>query len=353
MTFGEHVFLYCERGSNAALLAEPGNLLSNVGFLLAALVALQLVLWRPREEQSADHFLLAGLVFLIGLGSIAFHLYADESTALADVVPIGVFMLVYLGFALNRFLAVPPGLTVLLVIGMAALVMIAGQVHCGEGAVGFAGLGLEGAKPCLNGSAPYLPALGALIVVGLLLFERGHKAAPYVLWAAAIFTVSVMLRSLDMALCETVVIDGRKVGTHFLWHLLNALTLLLLLLASLKTGATVTVQAGTGTKTETAAEALPVATPVAPAPGEAKAGSLAAALKASTADEAAGKTAAKRDDGALAEAEEEEHEASEEEPEPEASEEEAEDEASEEEPEPAPKEKPEGKSKSKPFYPPA
>jgi hypothetical protein len=236
MTFGEHVFLYCERGTSEALLAEPINALSNFAFLLAALIGLQLVLWRPPEERSADQFLLPVLVLFIGLGSLAFHLYADEGTALADVVPISLFMLVYLGFALNRFLAVPPAWTVLLVIGFAAIVAITMQVKCGEGAIGFPGPDVQNVKPCLNGSLFYLPALVALIVVGLILSERGQSAAPWLLWAAAILAVSITLRSLDIALCDKVLIEGRKVGTHFAWHVLNALALFLLLRASLECG---------------------------------------------------------------------------------------------------------------------
>jgi hypothetical protein len=232
MTFGEHVFLYCERGTNPALLAEPINALSNFAFLLAGLVGLQLALWRPPEERNADQFLLPVLVLFIGLGSLSFHLYADQGTSLADVVPIAVFMLVYLGFALNRFLGVPPGFTVLLVIGFASIVGLTTQVQCSQGAIGFLGES-AGARPCLNGSVFYLPALFALIVVGLLLKERGHKAAPWLLFAAAIFAVSITLRSLDLALCDKVLIEGRKIGTHFAWHVLNALALFLLLRASL------------------------------------------------------------------------------------------------------------------------
>jgi hypothetical protein len=239
MSFGEHVFLYCERGTSTELLAEPINALSNFAFLLAGLIGLQLVLWRPSDDRSADHFLLPVLVLFIGLGSLAFHLYADQGTALADVVPIAVFMLVYLGFALNRFLGVPPGVTVLLVIGFIAIMALVSQIQCSPNAIGFFGPEVQDAKPCLNGSVFYLPALGAMIVIGLLLHERGHKAAPWVLWAAAIFAVSVTLRSLDLSLCERVVIDGRKLGTHFAWHVLNALALFLLLRASLAVGATV------------------------------------------------------------------------------------------------------------------
>ncbi|MGH6833465.1 MAG: hypothetical protein ACRECM_10685, partial [Methyloceanibacter sp.] len=209
---------------------------SNVAFLLAGLVGLQLALWRPREERTADHVLLPVLVLFIGLGSLSFHLYADQGTSLADVVPISVFMLVYLGFALNRLLGVPPGVTVLLVIGFTAIMALATQVQCSDGAIGLLGAAAQGAKPCLNGSGFYLPALAAMIVIGLLLHERGHRAAPWILWAAAIFAISVTLRSLDLSLCDEVVIDGRKVGTHFAWHVLNALALFLLLRASLESG---------------------------------------------------------------------------------------------------------------------
>jgi hypothetical protein len=249
MTFGEHVFLYCERGTDTALLAEPINAASNAAFLLAGLVGLQLVLWRPAEQRNADLFLLPVLVLFIGLGSLAFHLFADQGTALADVIPITLFMLVYLGFALNRFLGVPPGFTVLAVIGFGAIVALTSQVQCAEGAIGFLG-GAQGAKPCLNGSIFYLPALVALIVVGLALHERGHRATPWLLWAAAILAVSIAFRSLDLALCDQVVIDGRKVGTHFAWHVLNALALFLLLRASLE-GAPDSVRV---TKTEPVAE---------------------------------------------------------------------------------------------------
>jgi hypothetical protein len=236
MNLGEHVFLYCERGTNAALLAEPFNAASNGAFLLAALAGLVLVLLRPREERSADHYLLVGLVLLIGLGSLAFHLFATQGTELADVIPIFVFMLVYLGFALNRLLGVPPGWTVLLLIAFTAIMAATTQVKCWDGGIGIPGADVQGVKQCLNGSIFYLPALGALIVVGLLLEERRHRAAPYLLWAAAIFAVSVTLRSLDMALCDQIVFAGQKVGTHFAWHVLNGLALFLLLRASLEAG---------------------------------------------------------------------------------------------------------------------
>jgi hypothetical protein len=284
MTFGEHVFLYCERGTSTALSAEPINAVSNVAFILAALMGLQLLEWRPREQQTSDHFLLIGLVALIGIGSFAFHLLATQESELLDVIPIAVFTLVYLGFALNRFLGVPPGWMVLLVIGFTILMGATSQVRCWDGGAGIPGPEAQGAKTCLNGSVFYLPALGALIVVGLLLEERRHRAAPYVLWAAAIFAISLTLRSLDLALCGKFLIEDQKVGTHAAWHVLNALALFLLLRASLEAGAAAETAAVTpGDEAEesrpaTLAERLPPeeesatvaeTEPVAPAPEEA------------------------------------------------------------------------------------
>ena len=235
MTLSQHVFLYCERGTSEALLAEPVNAASNAAFLLAGLAGLWLLLRRPKAARGADHVLVIALVFLIGLGSLAFHLLADRVALLADVVPIDVFMLVYLGFALNRFLGVPPGWTVLTLIGFAAIVALTTELKCWGGGIGLPeAAAATGASECLNGSLVYLPGLIAMVVVGALLAERKHPAASYILWAAAVFAVSVTLRSLDLALCDAYAVEGRKIGSHFAWHLLNGLALFLLLRASLE-----------------------------------------------------------------------------------------------------------------------
>jgi hypothetical protein len=195
-----------------------------------------MLLRRPKDTRSADHALLIALVFLVGLDSLAFHLFADKGSMLADVVPIDLFMLVYLGFAANRFLRVPPGWTVLLLIGFTGLMVVVGQLKCWNGGIGFPAPDVAGAGPCMNGSLIYVPALVAMAVIGGLLYERRHPAAPYILWAALIFTISLSFRSIDMAVCEQTLFQDRKLGTHFIWHLLNGLTLFLLLRASFEGG---------------------------------------------------------------------------------------------------------------------
>ncbi|MGZ5916501.1 MAG: hypothetical protein ACXWJ4_04140 [Methyloceanibacter sp.] len=58
MTLSEHVFLYCERGTNGAFLAEPFNAGSNAAFLLAALAGLLLLLRAQQASGAPTSFCL-------------------------------------------------------------------------------------------------------------------------------------------------------------------------------------------------------------------------------------------------------------------------------------------------------
>ncbi len=75
-----------------------------------------------------------------------------------------------------------------------------------------------------------------MLGMGAWLGVSGHKSAPLVLTAAAVFLASLTMRSIDRPFCYDWVVYGQKVGTHFLWHLLNAVTLYLLLAAAIRHG---------------------------------------------------------------------------------------------------------------------
>ncbi|WP_232630293.1 hypothetical protein [Methylobacterium sp. Leaf118] len=151
-----------------------------------------------------------------GIGSFLFHTLANRWSMLADVIPIAVFIHGYFGLAMVRFFGLP--------IGTAALATLA-----------FAGLGF-GLSPALdaltgldsaartNGSIDYLPAVLALLGVGLALVPRSPAAGRALLATGALFLVSLAFRTLDRQACA-----GLPLGTHFLWHGLNALVLYRLL----------------------------------------------------------------------------------------------------------------------------
>lgn len=224
MSWNSKLFAYCERGPDPAFWAEPLNALSNVAFLIAAMVALGQ--WRRQTPGSRDTDVLTLilLVFLIGIGSFLFHTLATRWAGLADTLPIWLFMVGYLAFALHRFVGLGGTSAGLLTLGFMGLMAAAGTVTCSGG-------------PCLNGSVGYLPALAAMALVGGLLHARHHAAAKSIAAAAAVFTVSLALRTIDRAVCPyTILATARGLGTHFLWHLLNATVLYLLLGGALRHG---------------------------------------------------------------------------------------------------------------------
>ena len=241
VNWGQKVFAYCERGLNPGFWAEPVNAITNLGFIVAALTALVLLYREPNHTRTITRHLLIALVFVIGVGSFLFHTFATRWAAIADVAPIGIFMLAYLVFALRRFAGANIFWSLFGLAIFIGAMMAAGRLQCWDGQIGF-NLDLPpGARGvCLNGSVSYLPAWAAMILIGgyLTAFASDRLArrrtGPLVLGAGVIFTVSVAFRSLDLALCQTVTIGGTPLGTHFMWHLLNALTLFLLLVAAIR-----------------------------------------------------------------------------------------------------------------------
>lgn len=233
MRWTEHVFRYCERGLDPGLWAEPLNALSNGAFLfVAALGALRMARPLPPGTAALDslavrlNHLLIALVALIGVGSFLFHVLATRWAQLADVLPIGAFIILYLVFALRCMarLSVPK-----LMLGLTALIAAfsLSMATCPS-----AVSGPPGGASCLNDTVGYAPALAALFAVAVLLRRRSHPAAGQLLIATAVLLFSMVMRTIDLDQCTALSLSGRPLGSHFLWHLLNALVLHLLLTAA-------------------------------------------------------------------------------------------------------------------------
>lgn len=225
-TWFEPVRAYCERG-DPGFWAEPLNALSNGAFLLAAAAAA----WRERalrregrRDPSVRALIL--LVVVIGIGSFLFHTFANRLSMLADVIPIAVFVHAYFLLAMRRFLdlgtvaaTVATGLFLGLNLGFVpALDALAGR----------------SVDALTNGSIAYLPAALALLGVGWLLRARApgverEAAGLALVGIAALFLLSLTFRTADAALCPSL-----PVGTHFLWHLLNAVVLYGLIATALR-----------------------------------------------------------------------------------------------------------------------
>jgi hypothetical protein len=207
MNWSEPVDLYCER-IGAGFWAEPVNAVTNAAFLLAAGIAF--VRWRRAGARDWPTLVLIIVLVAIGLGSFAFHSLATRGAVYLDVIPIAVFIYGYLLLALRRFLALPWRATIeLLVVFFATSRVLPYLANPGA----------------LNGSLDYLPALGAILI---LVWFVPSKVRPTIWLAAIVFVMSLAFRTMDQAVCPAF-----PLGTHFIWHLLNATVLLVLLDAAI------------------------------------------------------------------------------------------------------------------------
>ncbi|WP_372425536.1 hypothetical protein [Salinarimonas chemoclinalis] len=243
--------LYCER-AGVGFWAEPVNAVSNAAFLVAAVVAL--ALWRRAAGRDVYALVLIAIVAATGIGSFLFHTFANRWSLLADVVPITLFIYGFFFLAMRRFVR----------LGALGAGIATGLFLLASAAFPAAWGALFGPEADANGSVSYFPAALALIGVGGLLVLRArraetvlanrknrawageededararaflekvvtpHAAGTALLLAAATFALSLVFRSVDVAVCGWL-----PLGTHFLWHVLNAVVLFLCVRAAIR-----------------------------------------------------------------------------------------------------------------------
>lgn len=191
---------YCER-TGPEFWSEPVNALTNVAFLLAAIAAYRLL--AGRRPQPPLVVALVVLLAAIGVGSFTFHTVATSWAAALDTTPILLFTLTYVVAFAHHFVGVP------LKWAWVAAPLFAGFSVAVNSVVGFGG---------------YVPALvGIAVLAGVMVFYREYRYARWFAGTGALFAVSLALRTVDGPWCSAI-----PLGTHFLWHVLNAAVLYLL-----------------------------------------------------------------------------------------------------------------------------
>lgn len=188
---------------------EPWNATTNAGFLLAAVWGF-VALRRAGLLTFAGPRWLVALAVAIGLGSFAWHATGAAWAQLADVLPILGFVLVFLGTALTGLFGCSTRVAVAACVALVVTAALAGFAAGGA----------------LNGSVAYLPVWGGLLALTVIAGRQASPARYQFALATLLFAVSLGMRTADLRLCAATVI-----GTHFLWHLLNAALIALLISA--------------------------------------------------------------------------------------------------------------------------
>lgn len=192
---------YCERAGNPAIWAEPFNAVTNLAFIIAAMLVWR-TLRRVPGSKRVDLYLLAAALTAIGIGSGLWHTYARQETMLADVIPIALFINIYLLSALRRLFGLTWLKTILLWVLYQAIGMLAQFTLPPD---------------TLHGTMMYIPTWGALAVMSLALYRQSSPYGSVFLRVLGVWTLSLIFRTVDLEVCDTV-----PIGTHFLWHSLNA-----------------------------------------------------------------------------------------------------------------------------------
>jgi hypothetical protein len=190
---------YCER-VDVAFWSEPINAITNVTFLIAAIWV-----WR-RPELTVMGRVLTIILALIGIGSFLFHTFAQTWAGLADVLPIMVFILVYIYVATRDYFHATRVFSFLAMIGFFPFA---------------AGVGwLISDLNVLGSTRGYIPVPILILIYAYLLRHKMPDVARGLTIGVGILVVSMVARWADEPLCQT-----HPMGTHFLWHILNAVML--------------------------------------------------------------------------------------------------------------------------------
>lgn len=193
---------YCERTA-VGLLNEPVNALTNLCFVVAAVLFWRHAYTLSRGSIGVGNSLLVLLMVLIGLGSTLFHTFANPLSEWLDILPILGMQLVWLWLYLKRIMKVG---------AVGRLISTLGYL--------FLSFTLSMLPDPTPGSMGYFGPLAIITVLGIYHKSHVEKEPQLLFMMAGVFFVSLLFRSIDQAVCNTI-----PIGTHFIWHILNAVVL--------------------------------------------------------------------------------------------------------------------------------
>lgn len=189
---------YCER-IDPGLLSEPINAFTNIAFFIAAGACW--LLYKKQGNNNIDNIILILLIGTIGTGSILFHTFASNWAEWLDIVPILVFQIFFLWTYIRKIvkLSIPSSF------GIMGIFFSLGALSSHYDSI-------------LNGSMVYMPALITLLTLGTLHYSTCRdNGRMMIIYACIVFCVSLFFRTIDESMCSNI-----PIGTHFVWHILNA-----------------------------------------------------------------------------------------------------------------------------------
>ncbi len=194
--------LYCERIA-LGQWQEPFNTFSALAFVCAGLLGLRLCFGSAKGDALRLSMALCTLV--IGVVSFAFHMHGTRLSLIYDLLPILLFDVLAAWAILSRGLNMSAAgtlLTTLLIVATSFALTPIGNLY------GFAFSGIE-----------HTGFVAWLLLLSLVLLAHGEFSSGGTLFLASVILVfALFFKSIDIPQCAQY-----THGTHWLWHLANAL----------------------------------------------------------------------------------------------------------------------------------
>jgi len=203
---------YCER-HGTGFWAEPWNAWSNAAMLIAAALLIApirrsaLAARAPDTDDELDQiptgpvwqlWLLNTLLACVAVGSFLFHTFANRWSEVVDVGFIFLWILWFIWLYQRRRLCWSRPAAALGIVGLTIastlVVPLCGRYVCSYG-----------------------PTLGVAATLGITGVIRGRRGSRALLAATGLLILALTATLLDEPLCEYI-----PIGTHWLWHTINA-----------------------------------------------------------------------------------------------------------------------------------
>lgn len=188
---------YCERVGNE-FYSEPFNALSNIAFFVSVFFIYKL--FKNHAIKSFGYWFLFALLVLGGIGSLSWHSFRNPLTLFLDAVPIFIFFLTFVYLLLVR-LTQSRSIALVLLVGFFMIQVLASYAF----------------PTFLNGSIRHFVNGIAFLGIVVWLYKKYDNLNRHLLVAFLLYILAIIFRSIDNSVCSII-----PVGTHFMWHILNA-----------------------------------------------------------------------------------------------------------------------------------
>jgi len=196
--YSRSVTYYCER-TDIRFYSEPLNALSNISFFISAILVYRLL--KKKNANAYYYRFLPYLLLFIGTGSLLWHSFRNPFTLVLDAIPIWIFFLLIV-FILIYKLAGSKNTATIILTSYFFLQVLTSYAF----------------PDFFNGSIRHVVNGVAFVGIIAWVYKKYAHVSGNLIAAFLLYILAIVFRSIDNAVCAYL-----TVGTHFLWHILNAI----------------------------------------------------------------------------------------------------------------------------------